>query len=286
MNNNMPVTYTPKGLSIEGHRGPFVTTRLMWRELVTARELIWRLFIRDFKAKYRQTVLGVVWAVLMPLITVGIFVVMSRSGLLAVEDVGMPYFLYALIGLTVWSLFTVGMTACTNALVNAGSMIIKINFPKVALIIAASGQGVVEFLIRLAVIAAFFLYYEVAPSWHGMFLALVSLIPLYLVTLGLGFILSLVAGIVRDMINVLNIVLIGMLLLTPVLYPITGDSLLARANIYNPFNYLVNVPRDFIVQGRTELLAGFMWIAIFSCILFYLSWKLFYLAQTKIAERI
>ena len=284
--NNAKITYTPKGPAIEGFSGLFLTSRLMWRELVSARELIWRLFLRDFSAKYRQSALGVVWALLMPLVMVGMFVGMNRSGILTIQDVGIPYALYAIIGLTIWSVFTVGLTACTSALITAGPMVIKINFPKIALILAASGQGVVELLIRMVLIALAFLYFGVGPSWGGLFIGLICLIPIYLLMTGIGFVLSLAAGVLRDIVNVLNLALMGVMLLTPILYPITGDSLLARANAWNPFNYLVNVPRDFIVKGDTEFMSEFIWVTLLSVTVFYMGWKLFYLAQTKIAERI
>lgn len=286
MNNNIKITYTPRGVSIEGISGPFLTTRLMWREVISAKELIWRLFLRDFSAKYRQTALGIIWAIVMPLVTVGMFIGMNRSGILNIQDVGIPYALYAIIGLTIWNLFTVGLTACTNSLVNAGSMIVKINFPKVALVLAASGQGLVELLIRIVLIALTFLYFGISPDWVGLFIGIICLVPIYLIMVGIGFVLSLAAGVLRDIVNVLNIMLMAIMLLTPILYPITGDSFIARANVWNPFNYLVNVPRDFIVRGHTDFLAEFILVTILSAAIFYIGWKLFYLAQTKIAERI
>lgn len=286
MNKNIKTTYTPKGQEIENIRGIFLTTRLMWRELMLSRELVWRLLLRDFSAKYRQSALGVIWAVFIPLVTVGVFIGMNLSGILNVRDIDIPYALYAIIGLTIWNVFTVGLTACTYVLINAGSMIVKINFPKVALVLAASGQCVVELFIRMILVALAFLYFRVSPDWAGLFIGFVFLIPVYLLMTGLGFVLSLTAGVLRDIVNVLNIALMGILLLTPVFYPISGDSLLARANVWNPFNYLVNVPRDFIIRGRTEFLAEFILTAVFSVIVFYTGWRLFYLAQTKIAERI
>ncbi len=286
MKNDTKVIYTPKGSIIEGREGFFLKTRLMWFELVSARGLVWRLFVRDFCAKYRQSVLGVVWAILMPLITVGLFIGMNRSGVLTIKDVGMPYPLYAIIGITIWSLFTVGLTACTNSLVDAGAMVVKINFPKVALILAASGQGVIELLIRMVLIAITFLYFGVAPSWSGLVIGLLCIVPIYLFMAGIGFVLSLAAGVMRDIVNVLNIVLMAVMLLSPILYPIPGDSFMSRANVWNPFNYLVNVPRDFIVKGHTEFFTEFVLIALLSVVVFYIGWKLFYLAQTKIAERI
>jgi lipopolysaccharide transport system permease protein len=284
--SNIIIVYTPKGPTFNNKKGPFLVTRLMGRELFASRELIWKLFVRDFSSRYRQSVLGVLWAIIMPIITVGMFVGMHRSGILTIGDVGMPYPLYALIGLTIWNLFTVGLTTCTNSVVGAGSMISKINFPKATLIFAASGQSLVEFLIRAVLIMITFIYFEVTPHWEGLLIGFLCLIPIYLTTVGIGFVLSLVTAVIRDILNVLNLGLTGFMLLTPILYPIAGDNLLARLNVWNPFNYLVNVPRDFFVRGNTEMMYEFLWITGLSLFIFYIGWKLFYLAQTKIAERI
>lgn len=284
--DNQKIIYTPEGQRVESDSGLFLISRQMLRELASARWLVWMLFRRDFSARYRQSALGIIWAILTPLITVGLFVGMSNSGILMIQNVNIPYPLYAIIGLTIWNLFTVGLTACAGSLVNAGAMVVKINFPKVALVLAASWQGIVEFLIRLLLIAAAFIYYGVAPSSKGLILALFCIIPLYLFMAGIGFFMSLATGVMRDIPNMLNIGLTVLMLLTPILYPITGNSWLSRANVWNPFNYLVNVPRDFILKGQTEMINGFVWASILSAIIFYTGWKLFYLAQAKIAERI
>jgi len=286
MSKRSKIIYTSEGPHIEDFGGSFRITRLMWNELRAAKGLVWRLFIRDFTAKYRQSLLGVLWALLTPLITVGMFVGMNRSGLLTIQDTGIPYPIYAIIGLTIWNLFTVGLVACSSSLVNAGAMVIKINFPKAALVLAASGQGIVELLIRLFLIMFAFLYYGRLPSFPGLFIGFICLIPVYLIMTGLGFILSLATGVLRDIPNILNLALTAFMLLTPILYPINGNNLLADANVWNPFNYLINVPRDFIVKGHTSFLVEFLCASIFSVVVFYLGWKLFYLAQTKIAERL
>ncbi len=280
------ITYTPNGPVVEGIGGPFRTTRLMWRELVSARELVWRLFLRDFSAKYRQSALGVVWAVIMPLVTIGMFVAMNRSGIFIIGDVGVPYPLYAIIGITVWNLFSVGLVASTNALVGADVMVVKINFPKVALILAATGQSLVEFLIRMVLVGFAFIWYGITPSLDGLVICLICFVPLYLLMTGIGFVMSLVAGVVRDIANLVNIVLLALMLVTPILYPLKGASLLASANVWNPFNYLVNVPRDFLISGHTEYFNEFVSASFLSAAVFYAGWRLFYLAQTKIAERI
>lgn len=284
--DNKKIIYTPQGRKTETDSGFFAVSRQMMRELASAKWLVWMLFRRDFSARYRQSAFGAIWAFLTPLVTVGLFVGMSHSGILIIRNVNIPYPLYAIIGLTIWNLFTVGLIACAGSLVNAGSMVVKINFPKVSLVLAASWLGIAEFLIRLILIAAAFMYYGVAPSSNGLVLGIVCIIPLYLLMTGIGFFMSLATGVMRDIPNMLNIVLSAFMLLTPVLYPISGNSWLAGVNVWNPFNYLVNVPRDLILKGQTEMVNGFVWASILSAIVFYAGWRLFYLAQTKIAERI
>ncbi len=286
MAENIKITYSSKGPSIEGVSGAFLTTRLMWREIKGARGLVWRLFIREFSARYRQSVLGVLWALFMPLVMVGFFVGMNRSGILNIEEVEIPYPLYAIIGLTIWNVFAAGLTSTSQSLVGAGGMVSKINFPKAALILAATGQSIAELLIRIILITVVFIYFGVAPSPVGVVIGLACLLPIYLFMAGIGFIMALVAGVLRDIANILSIALMGFMLLTPVVYPIRGGGVLASVNLFNPLNYMVNVPRDFLVKGETELIAEFLAVSVLSLIVFYVGWRFFYLAQTKIAERI
>ena len=280
------VVYTPSGPRYEGTSGAFFTTRLMWRELKSARELIWRLFVRDFSALYRQSVLGVAWAFIMPLVAVGLFVGMSSAGILNVGDVDMPYPLYAIIGITIWNFFTTGLTKASGAVVSGAAMITKINFPMVALVFSATGQTLVDFLIRVVLIAIIFMYYGIIPGVGGVLLAVLCLVPIYLMMVGLGMFLSIAAGVVRDVANILNYLFMVLMFLTPVVYPIEGDGVLARANVYNPFNYFVNLPRDLIVEGHSDMVGGFLIASAISLFVFYSGWRFFYLAQTKVAERI
>ena len=74
----------------------------MFRELAGSRELIWRLFIRDFLAKHKQTILGVLWAIIMPLLMVGTFIFLNRTGVLNIGKTDVPYPVFALLGLSIW----------------------------------------------------------------------------------------------------------------------------------------------------------------------------------------
>lgn len=283
---SVEVRYTPSGPLYEGISGPFRHIILMVRELLSARELIWRLFLRDFSARYRQSALGIAWAVMMPLATAGIFVILNRAGVLKVGEIPVPYPVYALLGLTVWNLFSGGIVAASNSIINAGSMVVKINFPKISLVIAATAQAIVGMLIMIPLLAALFLWYDITPSVPGILLAFLALLPLYLLTLGLGFILSLAAGVLRDIPNVMGIVMTALMLLTPILFPPPPLTVFEHINAWNPLNFLVNGVRDLVLQGAMSAPSGYLYSAIFAIVIFLLGWRVFYFAQTKIAERI
>jgi lipopolysaccharide transport system permease protein len=280
------IKYTPSGPLPEGISGPFRHVILMFRELLSARELIWRLFLRDFSARYRQSVLGIAWAVLMPLATAGIFVILNRAGVLEIGEIPVPYPVYALLGLTAWNLFSVGIVAASNSIINAGSMVVKINFPKISLVIAATAQAIVGMLIMIPVLVALFLWYGITPSVQGIFLAFLALLPLYLLTLGLGFILSLAAGVLRDIPNVMGIIMTALMLLTPILFQAPQATAFEYINAWNPLNFLVNGVRDLVLRGAMNAPSGYLYSAIFAIVIFLLGWRVFYFAQTKIAERI
>ncbi len=257
----------------------------MIREAIRSRELIWRLFIRDFSARYRQTVLGVGWAVIPPIIAVGTFVLLSRSGILNVGVTVIPYPVYALMGLTIWQLFAGGVIACSNAIVTGGSMVIKINFPKETLIIAAIGQATFELIVRVILLAIVMTIFRIAPMWTIVFFPF-TLLPLVILTLGLGFFFGLVNVMVRDVGNVVGMATSFLMFLTPVLYPAPQEGLLAKLMKCNPLTALVTASRDMVFTGYLTNAFGFAWAAALALFFFFFAWRLFHLGEPRMAERI
>lgn len=257
----------------------------MFRELIGSRELIWRLFIRDFLARYKQTVLGVLWAVIMPLLMVGVFVFLNRAGVISIGETDVPYIVFALLGLSIWQLFATGLTACTNSILQGGSMVIKINFPKESLVIAALAQSVFEFLVRIGLLVVVFAIYKVIPSWMTLLLPL-TLIPLMLLTLGLGFLLSLLNALMRDIANIVTILTTFLLFLTPVLYPAPSTGLFATLSIYNPLSTLVTGSRDLVIFGYMKEPLQFLVASVVSLVIFLICWRIFHMVETRMAERV
>lgn len=279
------IIYTSAGPFVLEERRRFRQIRMMLKELSGSRELVWQLFVRDFRARYRQSALGIFWALLMPIATVALFVLMNRSGIIVIPEHDLPYPLYALVGLSLWSFLVTAVTGASGALTGAGAMVVKINFPRIALVIAAILQAAVDFAVRILLIIALFGYYRYLPDPATGALAVLACVPLLLLTLALGCVLAICGVIFRDTPHLLNLAFSALMLLSPVLYPMPTGTLLARFNLWNPLNYLINVPRDLLLRGGVDELLPFALVSLLSGMALILAWRLFFVAQRKIAER-
>lgn len=256
---------------------------VMIEEAYRARELTWRLFMRNLLARYKQAVLGFLWALIMPFIAIGTFIFLNKSGVMNISSTDVPYPLFALIGLTVWQLFSTGITCGAQSLVASGGMISKINFPLESLVFSSIAQSVFEFLVKLILLAVFFMAYRFIPPVVALFFP-VLLLPIFFLTLGCSFILSLVNGVVRDVANIVSLLVTFFMFATPVLYPAKDEA--SAFFKWNPLNYLVNAPRDILIHGKISHPEGFIWSSLFAFAFFFFSWRIFFIAKTKIPERI
>ena len=275
-------TYEPDNSLKMGYLSIFME---IFNELKKNRWLTYQLFKRDFLAAYKQSLMGIFWALILPLISVGSFIILNRSGIFSIGDIRAPYPIYAMLGMSFWQLFSGGLLASANSLVAAGTMLTKINFSRKSLVIASMGRPFVSFLVQLVLVVFLFIYYRFMPSMTILLLPLI-IIPIILLTIGVGLILSLVNGVMRDIGNILGLLLTFLMFLTPVLYakPIVG--ILADATKYNPLYYLVSAPRDLALMGKISELSGFFIMSIISIIIFIVCLFIFHLTETRVAERI
>ena len=247
--------------------------------------LTWQLFKRDFFAIYRQSFMGFLWAFIVPLVSVGSFIILSNAGLFQIGRIDVPYPIYAILGMAFWQLFSMGLIASTNSLVNAGTMITKINFSKKSLIIASVGQSVISFAVQFGLVCGLFVYYQKEPSLAIMLVPLLVL-PIVLLTLGLGLLLSLLNGIMRDTGNLITLLMTFLMFLTPILYVKPATGVLATVTAFNPIYYLISAVRELILTGTVSELRGFALSALLSVAIFAVSLVIFHLTETRVAERI
>jgi lipopolysaccharide transport system permease protein len=276
------VTYEPDNSLRKGYLSIFSQ---IFIELKQNRWLTYQLFKRDFLSAYKQSFFGVLWAIILPLFTIAIFIMLNRSGVLNIGNIGVPYSIYALLGMTFWQFFSAGLVACSNSLVNAGPMILKINFSKKSLVIASAAKAIVPFIIQIIMVGVFFIGYGKAPHIMSLLIP-IFVIPLILFTIGLGFLASLLNGIIRDIGNIISILLTFLMFFTPVLYAKPQIGILATLTKYNPLYYLVSTPRDLVLKGLVLEWQGYVVVCLISIILFVVCLFVFHLTEKRVAERI
>lgn len=276
------ITYEPDNSLKKGYLSIFSE---IFTELKKNRWLTYQLFKRDFFAIYKQSFIGILWAFVMPVVSVGTFIILNRSGVFTIGDIDAPYPVYAILGMAVWQLFSTGLIASSNSLVKAGPMIVKINFSKKSLVIAATGQSIISFLIQFVLVCILFICYRIPPNIKILFVPFLVM-PIMLLTLGLGFMLSLINGVMRDIGNALSILVTFLMFLTPVLYAKPTTGILAHLTKYNLLYYLVSAPRDLVLTGTISEWKGFLIASIISFIVFMVCLVIFHLTETRVTERI
>lgn len=271
---------------------PRVSLGIGWaalRELAVSiyscRELIWRLFLRDLTARYRQSVLGCLWAIVPSLVTVATFGILNRSQVLSIGETNLPYPLFVMLGLTVWQTFADGISRMTASLVGAGSMISKINFPRESLVLAAMCEVLFDGLIRWCLVALMFVIYRVTPGWTAVLIPLV-MVPLTLLTLGVGFLMAPLNAVIRDVANALTLFLTFAMLLTPVVYPPPSRWPSMLINYLNPVSPFVIAVRDLAIGQLPSNAWALLGASAFSAVLFFMSWRVFHLGMARIVERV
>jgi lipopolysaccharide transport system permease protein len=157
-------------------------------ELWAYRELVAAFTLRDIKLRYKQTGLGVAWAVLQPLLTMAICTVIF-GGLAKIPSDGVPYPLFVLAALLPWTLFTEGLTRSTVSMVTNANIMTKVYFPRLIMPLSSIISPLVDFAVSFIILIAMMVYYGYAPTLNIIFLPLFLLLALA-TSLGVGLWLS------------------------------------------------------------------------------------------------
>jgi lipopolysaccharide transport system permease protein len=156
-----------------------------WRDLWTYRELFLILAWRDISVRYKQTIIGIAWAILRPFLTMVVFTaIFGRIANLPSEG-NAPYALMVFAGTLPWSLFSTSLSEASNSLIGNERLISKVYFPRLIIPTATVVTAFIDFLISLVILAAMMLYYRYGLTWNILFLPVFLLLAL-LASLGPG----------------------------------------------------------------------------------------------------
>jgi len=216
-------------------------------ELLTYRELVFFLGWRDVKVRYKQTVLGALWAILQPVVTMLVFSFFFGR-LAKMPSDGVPYPVFSYTALVPWTLFSTGLTQASNSLVNGANLLRKVYFPRLVMPLASVLTSLVDFTLAFSVLVVMMLFYGFMPT--ARVLTIPALVLLAIATsLGAGLWLAAFNVRFRDVRYVVPFLVEIWLLVTPIAYP---SSLLTE--FWRPF-YAIN-PMVGVVEGfRWALLA-------------------------------
>jgi lipopolysaccharide transport system permease protein len=220
---------------------------LQLRELWRYRELLVFFVWRDVKVRYKQTILGMAWAIIQPFFTMVIFSLFFGR-LAEVPSDGLPYPVFSYAALVPWTLFANALTQASNSLVVGANMIKKIYFPRLTMPIATVLAAVVDFALAFIVLLGMMLYFGLAPTTNALWLPLFLLLAL-VTSLGVGLWLSALNVQFRDVRYAVPFLTQAWLFATPIAYP---SSLLPE--FWRPF-YALN-PMVGVVEGFRWALLG------------------------------
>jgi lipopolysaccharide transport system permease protein len=187
------------------------------RELWEYRELLFFFAWRDIKVRYRQTVMGVLWAIIQPFLTMVIFSLFFGR-LANIPSDGVPYPVFSFAALVPWTFFANALTQASNSLVLSGNMLKKIYFPRLALPIATVLAGVIDFVLAFIVLLGIMFYYGLVPTANIIWLPLFALLAL-VTSIGVSLWLAAMNVQFRDVRYTIPFLTQAWLFVTPIAYP-------------------------------------------------------------------
>jgi lipopolysaccharide transport system permease protein len=281
MSESRITIYTPDSLLAS----PLRMVREMLLDLASSRELAWRLMVRDLSAQYRQTFLGFLWAIILPLANTLVWVFLSRSGVVNVSATPLPYPVYVFTGTMLWSILMDALNAPLQIVTASKIMLAKINFPREALVVAGIYQTIVNALIKVTLLLMALLIMEIHLDW-SLLLFPIGVLSLILVGTLIGLALTPVGLLYADVGKAIPLLMQFLMYLTPVVFAMPKEGLPATLFKLNPLTPLILTARDWLTGLTPEHLGYFMVVNAVSIVLLFMFWVIFRLAMPILIERI
>ncbi|MES2213778.1 MAG: ABC transporter permease [Patescibacteria group bacterium] len=216
------------------------------REIWQYKELLYFFTWRDLKVRYKQTAIGVAWAIFQPFMTMIVFSVFFGR-LLKVPSDGVPYPIFVYTGLLFWQFFSGALSDTSNVLLGNQSIITKVYFPRLILPLSAVITQLVDFLVATAMLVVLMFYYHYTPHLAGLFILPLLLLITFLAAVGGGLFLASINVKYRDVRYVLPYFIQILLYITPVIYPASVAGKYSWILAINPMTGVIKAARGAIL---------------------------------------
>jgi len=212
-----------------------------------------QLAIRDIKALYRQSILGIFWAIAPVLMNAAVWIFLQGSGTVNLSNTGMPYPVFVVVGTTFWALLSECLLLPTEVINTNKSIITKINFDKEALITLGILKLLFNLVIKLLLVIAMLFIFKVIPS-----ITIVYFIPILILTIitfvSLGIIISPIGVLYNDIGKALPLFMQVLMYITPVVYIVPQSGIMKFFMNINPLSYVILNLRNSITGGSIDIL--------------------------------
>lgn len=247
-----------------------------WRDLWKYKELFYILSWRDIKVRYKQTTIGLLWAIIRPFLTMIVFTVIFGDLAGMNSDKSTPYSIVVLAGLLPWQFFSTGFTSASESLILNTNLLTKVYFPRLIVPISSIVTNFIDFLISFFILFLLMIYYNYIPSWHLVFLPIFILLTI-LLSCGVGIYLAVLNVKYRDFRYVTPFIAQIGLYVSPVGF--SSNVVPEKWHLIYNLNPMVGIIDGFrwcIIGGKTDSLLSINFliaVILILLILFYSVYK-------------
>lgn len=240
----------------------------------------------NFIGEFKRSFFGLLWLFILPLIAVVVWVLLHGAGVVEPGATNIPYPAFVLLSTSIWGFFADMAKSSSRILNERSNMIIMTRFPHEVLVAERIVVHLIRFIIPFLINIGVLLLFGVRFTWLSLLFPL-TLLPLLMLGLAIGLIVSLLRVVAFDLANLFDQGIHFLMFLTPVVYaPQISISWLSKVVQYNPLTYLIGFSRDILTQGTFYEPKIWAVCTLLTLIFFFLAVRIFLIAEVRIIERL
>ena len=256
------------------------------KNLYSSHFLAYQIAKRDISAQYRQSFLGLLWSVILPLSTAAVWIFMKSSNTVSLSDTGIYYPVFVFTGTMAWAILTETIMGTINVTQTMRSTLSKINFPKEALITAGIYKTLFNVFIKLIILSILLIVFKQDISW-SISLFPIALFMMILFGTSIGLLITPIGLLYGDVGKLMTPFMQVLMYFSPVVFVLPSyDNAIGRILYYNPLTPLVNNFRNILVGQNFEQVSYYISIGLGSLLLFCIALIFYKITIPVITERI
>jgi lipopolysaccharide transport system permease protein len=249
-----------------------------------ARKFRWQIWLatkKNIQNTYQQDVLGIFWAIVMPIVPMTVYMILAHIKVFKTVD-DMPHIFYIAMGMLVWLLMTNTIHAMTISIKAEKAILTTSNFPVFPAMLSRLGEMLHDTTIRLLAVIFIIVWYQVDVHFVRSLMSLLGLLPAIIFAVALGMILGLLDVVIQDTRRIVTLMLRYGLFVSSVIFPFPEWGIPQMLNQFNPFNTYVNGVRDLLYHGQLDNPSLYFYTSLVGVILFLIAVRLVYSMDYKV----